>query len=536
MNINIIDSDVLIIGSGIAGLRASLEVSRLGSRPLLISKSPIGKVNNTIFAGGRFTIATESFDLAMHRKKTFQSGKMLNRRDLVEAFVKLAPSLTKELLDMGMKGSMDSSGISCRSSSLVGGVEISSTLVKLNHDVGVQYMEGIMVTDLLVDEGRCFGALGFQKRTGDVYGFKSGAVVLATGGAGAIYVPNDNAPGITGDGHVLGLEAGLDLLDMEFVQFYPMVYAGSGTGRMILPAFFADLGKITNRFNEDIKEKYELLERPIATVSRDRFSQALSREIMLGNGIDGALLLDMRGVDDTLIPFARPLRERLKRKIGYDSKPLKIMPACHHTMGGIQIDSSGSTTLEGLYAAGEVVGGIHGANRMGGNALSESLVFGFLAARSAVDYSHSSHVSTNFGAFVERIAQLRFAKSIEQGTKSSRPKSLAKKLGKILGEKIGIIRSAESLQEGIKAIDNIQEDLIQQRAKNPRELCAIIECGNAALIGRSIAISALERTESRGAHYRNDFPEEDEKWCKHIHVKLVEQVPQIDRIVPINNT
>jgi len=528
-------SDVLIIGSGIAGLRAALEVSRLGKRPLLISKSPTGKANNSNLAGGGFTFATKDFDFYMHKQRTLQTGKMLNRRDAVEAFVRMAPSLVKELLDMGMKASMRSTGIYCRGSSLVGGPEITSTLIKACQAAGVQYMSGIMVTDLLVDEGNCYGALGFQKRTGEIYGFKSDAVILATGGAGAIFIPNDNAPGITGDGYVLGLEAGLDLIDMEFVQFYPLVYAASGTTRMILPSSFADLGRILNRSGEDIKKKYDLREKPIAIVSRDRFAQALFREIMLGNGIDGALLLDMRGVDDELIPLALPLRERFKRKIAYHSKPLKIMPACHHTMGGILTDSSARTALEGLYAAGEVVGGIHGANRMGGNALSESMVFGVLAARTSVNYLDSIHSSSKFEILLERKVRDRFFGLAVQPAGPSKARALKRAIGEILWEKVGIIRSEKFLQQGIKGIDKILNDISLQFAENPRELCTIIECRNAALTARSIAVAALERKESRGAHYRNDFPEENEDWCKHIHINMVEQKPQINKIVPIDN-
>jgi succinate dehydrogenase/fumarate reductase flavoprotein subunit len=274
INMQIMDSDVLIIGSGIAGLRATLEVSKLGKEALLISKAPPGKANNTYLAGGFFAFGTKSTDVQTHIEKTLNSGRGLNNTVLVEKFAKEAPSMVRELQDMGMRGTMQKTGIVTRESSLIGGPRIAPPLLRACRELGMQCLEGITVTNLVTDDGSCYGAIGFHKRTGTVFGFRSKAVLLATGGAGSIYTQNNNAPGTTGDGYFLGLEAGLELMDMEFVQFYPMVRAKGGQTRMIVPAVLADLSKITNRLGEDIKEKYDLKEKPIALASRDRFAQA----------------------------------------------------------------------------------------------------------------------------------------------------------------------------------------------------------------------------------------------------------------------
>ena len=533
MSMEIVESDVLIIGSGIAGLRAALEVSRRGRKPLLVSKSAFGRTTNTYLAGGYFALSTDQFPVETHIEKTLLSGRKLNDRPLVVRFVEEAPSLVRELQEMGMAGAYQKNGISSRSSLLVGGPDISLTLIRACRQEGIGFLEGLMVTDLVTRDRTCYGALGFDKRTGRSYGFRSGAVILATGGAGATYAQHDNAPGLTGDGYALGMEAGVELVDMEFVQFYPLVYAGSGPPRMIIPALFADLGRLTNRLGEDLKEKYDLHERPLAIVARDRFSRALFKEIALGNALDGALLLDLQGVQESMIPVKDSLKGRFKKKIAYDRRPIRIAPACHHTMGGLPIDGSCRTALKGLFAAGEVVGGIHGANRMGGNALSESLVFGVLAGRAAAQDPASVQGPAGFMGMVEETAARKEYLSRGQRAKPSIARSLMRRLGQVLWQKVGIIRDEESLREGIESIDGILNEIEEQRASDPREICRILECRNAALTGRATAVAALKRTESRGSHYRDDHPEEKEEWIQHMRIGMVHGLPEVVGASPV---
>ncbi len=531
-DMTIIDSDVLIIGSGIAGMSAALEVMKNGKQPLLVSKSSIGKASNTYLAGGRFAFATEGFTAQAHMEKTLQTGRGLNEPELVRAFVKDAPTMVHELHQMGMRGAFESSGFYAKHDSIVGGQEVATTLARACKKAGVTLLEGLMITDLIADDKGCYGALGFQKE-GKVFGLRSGCVLLATGGAGAIYAQNDNAPGLTGDGFALGMRAGLELMDMEFVQFYPLGYVGSKGARSVVPSLLADLGKIMNRLGEDIKEKYRIYDKPIAIVSRDRLAQAFYKEIAQGNGIDNALLLDMRDVEKGQIPFDNKTGELLKRRYRFNVEPIKVTPTCHYNMGGLMIDASCRTALPGLLAAGEVVGGIDGANRMGGNALSSSLVFGAIAARSGMAYADSNPDRTKFMTVAKDRVRKRFSTTTAEHSRSSDTKSLRKELGEVLWQKIGIIRSEGGLKEGIKRIDKILNELETLQPSHSRDLWRNLECVNAALTARAIGVSALARKESRGSHYREDFPNEDKNWVKHISVRIKEGVPNISRILPL---
>lgn len=527
----IVDSDVLIIGSGIAGLRAAMEVCKKGKSAVVVSKSPVGKANNTYLAGGLFTVSHENFSRDAHFEKTLKSGRFLNKRSLVDMFVHEAPRMVDELQEQGLNGKFLITGFATRGTSFIGGPRICSVLTAGCRRAGVRFIEGVVVTDLLTEHGLCLGAFGFHKRTGNLYGFRSGAVVLATGGAGGIYSSHDNAPGMTGDGYVLGLRSSLELVDMEFVQFYPMVYAGSGKARMIIPAALADLGVIRNRVGEDLKEKYGLYEKPIAIFSRDRFAKALFEEIRLGNDEGGALLLDLRMTDEALIPGSDSLKALLKKLIAYDRTPVKIAPGCHHTMGGLIINTKGHVGIGNLFAAGEVVGGIHGANRMGGNALSESLVFGAIGGCAAVEGLPSSRYSLpDFKAMTEDCAQRSFHAKMEKRAKASSAAVLSKKIGDILWKKAGIVRNGQSLKGALEEVEDILNEIEEQRAATPWDLAKIQECTNAAINAYSITLSALERTESRGSHYREDYPVEDVGWEKNIYVTMSEGRPKLSRV------
>ena len=531
--LHIIDSDILIIGTGIAGLSAALEASGTGRRVVVVSKAATGKATNTILGGGLFTFATDAFPAEAHFRRTMESGRMINNPVMVEHMVNIAPSRVKHLIEMGLKGHFHETGFRCRASGYLGGPHLSSVLVNACRKTAVEFLEHIMVTDLLTDGDECCGALGFHKQSGKAFGFRSKAVLLAMGGAGAIYAQTDNAPGTTGDGYALMMEAGLELMDMEFVQFYPHAYAGSGRARMMLPVVFADLGPIVNRQGEDVKEKYQIKDKPVAVVSRDRLARALFKEIQTGKSFGGALLLDLRDTDFDSIPNGHVIEKTFKKRLAFDLKPVPVAPTCHHTMGGVVTDVSGRTDLKRLFAAGEVVGGTHGANRVGGNAFCEALVLGQSAARSALSYRSDTPLKTNFKTLAQDALKRKFRFVDADSESIPGVHSLRRKLAAVMWEKVGIVREEKGLTEAVEAVDAVLEEMELQKARNPRDLCKILESRNAALTGRAIAVSALKRTESRGSHWRDDYPDEVEDWLQHIYVQMSGGSPKIRRTVPI---
>jgi len=523
-------ADVLIIGGGIAGLRAALEAARRGKETLLVTKSPPGKANNTFYAGGFFRHATDRVPVEKHVASTMEGGRGVNVGHLVRRFAEEAPAMVGELLSMGMAATLLDTGAHCKGAPLIGGPRVSRVLVKACWEAGVRVVDSVVVTDLLVDEGACHGAVGYHKRTGERFLLHAGSVVLATGGAGAVYACHNNAPGATGDGYGLALRAGLQLMDMEFVQFYPLVFAGKGSARMIVPSPYADFGRILNVQGEDLKEKYHLHEKPIAQVARDRLSQALYREIASGHSSRGAFFFDLRGADDTAIPLSDEAKALYRKKTGYPFRPVRVTPACHYTMGGVQVSDAGRTGVKGLFAAGEVVGGIHGANRIAGNSLSEALVFGALAGRSAADeawafFYGKDRAMAQAGALLEPLGRLLSG----QGTGAALLASLTRDLGALMWDKAGIVRTGESLSCALREIDEIMDRVSALSGSGPGEGNRLLALRNRGLSARAVCASALHRTESRGAHHRDDFPGERGDWRVHIHVGLVEGRPQVVR-------
>jgi succinate dehydrogenase/fumarate reductase flavoprotein subunit len=372
----------------------------------------------------------------------------------------------------------------------------------------------------LVKEGeRVAGALGFNFRSGREIGFAARAVVLANGGGGALYPRNDNPVRATGDGYALAYEAGCDLRDMEFVQFIPEGLAEPGKPGFLLAPTFADAGLVLNSRGEDVLKKYNIMDRPVAVRCRDIFSQAIASEEREGNEV----YLDLRALTEETWPkdnMARSQWDLLRRKLSCREKKLRISPTCHFFMGGVAVDLNGNTGVPGLFAVGEVVGGLHGANRMGGNALSEIFVFGHRTGREAGRWIKENPRGENPEGRVLRDLQSA-APKLEIVSKGIPPGELRKRFGKILWDKAGIIRDRAGLQAAIESFAQMRrESLSEARTGTPKEILEKLELEKALLVGEMISRSALWREETRGAHCRQDFPHPDElKWKGNIFLK-----------------
>ncbi len=389
----VMESDVLVIGSGGAGLRAAIEAEAGGASVLVASKAPAGVNNSTAVSGGGFRAPMGGLSRDEYVRDTVEVGKGLNDRRLVEVMAEEGEERLLELRSFGVKVREREGGIYVEGRGGAQGMGLTIPLLEYARSRGIGFLEGVIVTRLLVDDGRVVGAVGYEAQGDRPIIFSSKAVVLATGGAGALYKRTDCPIRTTGDGYTLAFEAGAKLRDMEFVQFYPIALAEEGAPPYLLGGYVTEEGLIINRLGEDIPKKHGVKARPLALKSRDHLSRAVMIEILEGRGVEGAVLIDARepirrlGMEGWFSTGSyRFFVERLRA----DERPLRVAPVSHFSMGGVIIGEDGSTGIPGLYAAGEVVGGVHGANRHGGNALTEVIVFGARAGASAATYARAA--------------------------------------------------------------------------------------------------------------------------------------------------
>ena len=518
-NMEIIKTDVLVVGGGGAGLRAALAAREGGSKVCVAAKSPAGKSTCTYLAAGLFSVAIEGMSKEEHIEETLQTGKGINVEKLVRVLAEDAPDRVLELEKMGLVGERSKGRFNCLGKPPSLGAPLTHLLTEIGHRQGVSFLPWIMIFDLILDEGEVVGALGFEFRQGKWIAIQSQAVVLANGGGGALYRRHDNPVRITGDGYALAFRAGCRLQDMEFVQFMPTGLAEPGKPAILIAPYLADIGRVVNSAGEDILQKYQIHEKPVALRARDSLSFAIFVEEIAGKKV----FLDLRSLSEedwAKNNVVRNQRNILSKHFGCAEKPLAILPLCHHFMGGVVIDLNGSTDVPGLFAGGEVAGGVHGANRMGGNAFSEMLVFGFRAGRAASQWRQNQ----NRGQKAETLLKDRLEAAIgkySKPTEGQPPRAMRKLIGEILWKKSGILRDKPGLEKALASLRKVQnENLPTLKKETPKEILEAMEVENALLVAEMISRSALFREESRGAHFRRDFVKtEDPKWKGNIYLK-----------------
>ena len=441
------------------------------------------------------------------------------------------PVRIDELMRWGIHANVINGYLYAKGRPPVLGEEIVRCLLRRNEAVGTRFWGNLLVTDVLVSN-EVAGVNAYEKSSGEWVALTAGAVVIAAGGASALYLRTDNPRRILGDGYRLALEAGAKLQDMEFVQFYPLCLSEPGATPLVIPPRIADRGRLLNDDKEDILEKYGITERPAGERARDLLSQALFKEIYR-NGKNVSLdLRDLSEEDWRVDPFAASLRGLLCKRYGAGDRPLRVAPAAHHSMGGAKIDATGATSVPGLFAAGEAAGGLHGANRMGGNALSETLVFGARAGSAAAAWANRSGGGDRpnlLKALCESARKWSSGTPVEGGLKD--------RLRKIMWEDGGIIRDEKGLFRALGAVRDIQNEastLSSKPALNGKELLDLIELRSAARVATLILEAACMRRESRGAHFREDFPgQNDAQWQGHLQVQLAAGGENIWQFEPI---
>ena len=510
-------TDILVIGSGLSGILSALEAGRSGLQVLLLGKFAIGMGTNTSMATCIFTASNSKFSKEDHLKATLESGRGLSQRRLAKILVEEGYIAIEKLrgygipmVERGMGYIVDRSETSSR---LTGVIFIKNLMKRLRNSF-VKLLPGLVIFELIVDEGKVQGAFGFLK-DGKPCLIKSKAVILAAGGAGAAYRRNDNQKSILGDGYALALRAGLPLLDLEFVQFFPLVHAEPRLSTFCIYPPYPKERRLFNERGEDLFEKFGIGEDLTHTIitQRDRFCIALYEASQKGN-----IYFDLTQVPEEKWEHY-PLNFLKKSKFPFSERPFLVSPAAHFFMGGVEIDGEGKTALSGLFAAGEVAWGIHGANRVGGNALTECAVFGPIAGRSAAKYARMKQEEKQPSNFHKGLKKKWEKKSKEYIEKESgtlhRPGDLLKDLKYLAWKNTGPIREEGSLKEGLEQLASLEKRIERVYPATLQDLFKMKEVKNVALVLRAILNGSLLRKESRGSFCRKDFPnQDDQNWLK----------------------
>jgi succinate dehydrogenase/fumarate reductase flavoprotein subunit len=531
MSLEILSTDVLVIGSGLAGMVSALEAERKGLKILLVGKFAIGMGTNTSLANGAFTAANSRFSKDEHLKETLESGKGLNHLPLVRSLVENGPEAIEGLKREGVPLAERGIGyITDRpeGSPQLAGVLLVRPLVERLKRSSIQRLPGLVIFDLIVEEGEVRGAFGFLT-DGRPCLVQSKATVLTAGGAGAIYRRNDNQRSILGDGYALALRVGLPLFDLEFVQSYPFVLAEPRLSSFILLPPYPREIRLFDERGEDLFEKLGIgsdLNRAVIT-ERDRVSIALHQASQKGD-----VYLDLtQAAPEKWEQY--PLNFLKKSKFPFKERAFLVSPAVHFFMGGVEIDENGKTALPGLFAAGEITWGVHGANRLGGNALTECAVFGILAGRAAAEAVLQKGGMQDPSYLLSEASVKRWERRAGNYLKRRRgamdPSSeLMKSLKELAWEFAGPIREESSINEGLDQLVTLEKRIEKVYPATLKDLFRKKSLDNMVLVMRAILQGSLLRKESRGSFFRKDFPgQDDQNWMKNTCYRLVKGELQV---------
>jgi succinate dehydrogenase / fumarate reductase flavoprotein subunit len=572
--------DVLIIGAGGAGLRAAIEARAKGLKTAIICKSLFGKAHTVMAEGGiaaSMGNVNDNDNWKVHFRDTMRGGKFLNHWRMAELHAKESPDRVWELETWGALFDRTKEGkISQRNFggheyprlAHVGdrtGLELIRTLQQRivglqqedyeatgDYEDRLKVFAELTITEITTENNQVTGALGYYRESGRFVLFESPAVVLATGGIGKSFKVTSNSWEGTGDGHALALKAGSKLMHMEFVQFHPtgMVWPPSVKGILVTESVRGDGGVLKNsdgkRFMFDyipavFKDKYAESEeeadgwyedpennrRPPELLPRDEVARAINAEVKAGRGSPhGGVFLDVstRLKPEVIKNRLPSMWHQFKELADVDitKQPMEVGPTCHYVMGGIQVDadSGAAVGVVGLYAAGEVAGGMHGSNRLGGNSLSDLLVFGRRAGLGAAEYvlSLPEIPKVTEKSIEAAIANATVAFNNENG---ENPYTVHQELQQVMNDLVGIIRDGEEMREALAKLELLKARAKQVTVEGNRQFNPgwhlALDLQSMLLVSESIARSALEREESRGGHTRNDFPKMDSTW-RQIHI------------------
>ncbi|MBX3381023.1 MAG: fumarate reductase/succinate dehydrogenase flavoprotein subunit [Phycisphaeraceae bacterium] len=562
------EHDVLVIGAGGAGLRAAIEASAAGVSVGLICKSLLGKAH-TVMAEGGVAAAMANVDdrdsWKVHFSDTMRGGQYLNNWVMAEIHAKEAPDRVRELEKWGALFDRTKDGRILQRNfgghryprlAHVGdrtGLEMIRTLQDYGIHQGITvYMEHT-TTALLKDGERVVGAFGYDRERGRFRVFKSNAVVLATGGIGRAYKITSNSWEYTGDGQALAYYAGADLMDMEFIQFHPtgMVWPPSVRGILVTEGVRGEGGRLLNNkgerfmFNDipdlyknqvakDAEEGWRYVEgdknanRPPELLTRDHVARCINREVKAGRGSPhGGVFLDIAWIKEKVSNAPERIKKKLpsmyhqfKELAGVDitSEPMEVGPTTHYVMGGVRVDGvTQMSSVPGLFAAGEVAAGLHGANRLGGNSLSDLLVFGKRAGEHAAEFAKKYEAGTIDNAQID-VAAKKALSPFDRPT-GENPYVVQHSLQEMMQDKVGIVRTEADMAAALDGLSALKKraaaaGIDGNREYNPGWHTAL-DLDNLLVVSEAATRSALDRQESRGGHFREDYQEKQKDFSQH---------------------
>jgi succinate dehydrogenase / fumarate reductase flavoprotein subunit len=594
--------DVLVVGAGGAGLRAAIEASAAGVKVGVVSKSLLGKAH-TVMAEGGMAAAMGNVDdrdnWRVHFADTMRGGQYMNNWKMAELHAKEAPDRVRELEAWGAVFDRTRDGRILQRNfgghryprlAHVGdrtGLEMIRTLQDHGIHKGIDFLMETTILTLLKDGGRVAGAFGYDRERGRFRLFKAKAVVLATGGIGRMYQITSNSWEYTADGHALAFNAGAALLDMEFVQFHPtgMIWPPSVRGILVTEGVRGEGGVLKNKDGkrfmfDDIPENYrsstadnpdegwrytqgdKSARRPPELLTRDHVARCIRREVKEGRGSPhGGVFLDIAWIKERIPNAPDHIKKKLPSMyhqfkqladIDITKEPMEIGPTMHYVMGGVLVDAETQmSTVPGLFAAGECSAGLHGANRLGGNSLSDLLVFGQRAGEFAAKYAKENRPGTIDAAEVDAAAK-KALEPFDRGAAGENPFAIQYELQTTMQNLVGIVRIQEEMEKAVKEIAALKHRAAKVGAFGNREYNggwhAGLDLGNLLTMAEVVAIAGAERKESRGGHFRDDYPNKDPKWAglniridkaadggvKVTHVPVAEMPPELKQVIEEN--
>jgi succinate dehydrogenase / fumarate reductase flavoprotein subunit len=563
-----IEHDVLVIGAGGAGLRAAIEAANQGARVGLICKSLLGKAHTVMAEGGAAAAMANVDDRdswRVHFADTMRGGQYMNNWRMAELHAKEAPDRIRELEAWGALFDRTEDGRILQRNfgghryprlAHVGdrtGLEMIRTLQDKAIYMAIDVHMEATVVRLLKDGDRVAGALAYDREKGRFTLFAAGAVVMATGGIGRAFSITSNSWEYTGDGQALAYDAGAELIDMEFVQFHPtgMVWPPSVKGILVTEGVRGEGGVLRNSLGkrfmfDDIPENYrpqtadneeegwryvmgdKSARRPPELLTRDHVARCIQREVREGRGSPhGGVFLDIAWIKERIPNAAEHIQKKLPSmyhqfmqlaNIDITKTPMEVGPTTHYMMGGIRVDGdSQMSSVPGLFAAGECAAGLHGANRLGGNSLSDLVVFGRRAGEYAAKFA-AERGRPNPSASEADAAVRRALAPFDRSNSSEAPYAIQRELQEVMQGLVGIVRRESEMQEALDKVRALRVRAAKIGVQGNREYNpgwhTALDLANLLTVSEAIAVAGLERKESRGGHFRDDYPDKDPQFAK----------------------